>query len=67
MAEAKRPNAVMAIDLNRIQQALPLPNAVDQAIASQAFLHGLQSIYFCSSMILLATTFACKKLLQSNK
>jgi hypothetical protein len=67
MAEAKLPNVLMAMDLNRIQQALPLPNAVDQAIASQAFLHGLQSIYLCSSLILLATTFACKKLLPTNK
>ncbi len=65
--EAKLPNAVMAIDLNRIQQALPLPYAVDQAIASQAFLHGLQSIYLCSALILLATAFACKKLLQPSQ
>jgi len=67
MAETKLPNAVMAMDLNRIQQALPLPNAVDQAIASQAFLHGLQSIYLCSALILLVTAFACKKLLQPAK
>ena len=65
--EAKLPNAVMAIDLNRIQQALPLPYAGDQAIASQAFLHGLQSIYLCSAIILLATAFACKKLLQPSQ
>ena len=65
--EAKLPNAVMAIDLNRIQQALPLPYAGDQAIASQAFLHGLQSIYLCSALILLATAFACKKLLQQSQ
>lgn len=65
--EAKLPNAVMAIDLNRIQQALPLPYAGDQAIASQAFLHGLQSIYLCSALILLATAFACKKLLQPSQ
>jgi hypothetical protein len=37
MTEAKLPNAVMTIDLNRFQQALPLPNAVDQAIASKTF------------------------------
>jgi hypothetical protein len=55
------------MDLNRIQQALPLPNAGDQAIASQAFLHGLQSIYLCSALILLAIAFACKKLLQPAK
>ena len=67
MAIAKLPTAVMEINLNRIQQALPLPNAVNQAIASQAFLHGLQSIYLCSSLILLATAFACKKLLQIEK
>jgi hypothetical protein len=57
----------MALDLNRIQQALPLPNAGDQAIASQAFLHGLQSIYLCSALILLAPAFACKKLVQTAK
>jgi hypothetical protein len=67
MAEAKLPYDLMASDLNRVQQALPLPNAVDQAIASQAFLHGLQSIYLCSALILLATAFACKKLLQPAK
>jgi len=65
IAEAKPPNAVMAIDLNRIQQALPLPNAVHQAITSQAFQHGLQSIYLCSALIQLGTTFACKKLLKT--
>jgi predicted MFS family arabinose efflux permease len=67
MAEAKLPYDLMASDLNRVQQALPLPNAVDQTIASQAFLHGLQSIYLCSALILLATAFACKKLLQPAK
>jgi hypothetical protein len=62
IAEAKLPNAVMAIDLNRIQQALILTNETDQAVASQAFLHSLQSINPCYCLILLATHFACKKL-----
>jgi len=61
------PNAANNLDLNRIQQALPLANPLNQDIANQAFLHGLQSVYLCSALVLLATTFACKKLLQTSK
>ena len=60
-------NAANNLDLNRIQQALPLANPLNQDIANQAFLHGLQSVYLCSALVLLATTFVCKKLLQTSK
>jgi MFS family permease len=59
-------SGAMADDLDRIQQALPLSDAGDQGIASWAFLHGLQSIYLCSALILLATTWICRRLLRQR-
>ena len=56
----------MANALNRMQQALPLANAGDQRIATWAFVHGLQSIYLCAALILLATSLLCRRLMRQE-
>lgn len=61
------PEATAALDLERLEQALPLANAMDQAMASRAFLGGLQSIYLFSAMILLATAWICTRLLRERR
>ena len=67
MANDQLPAATIAIDLNHIQQALPLASTQDQQLAMRIFLHGLQSVYLCSSLIIAATAMACIRLLQSRQ